>query len=535
MPELMMEDPCSQGSSSRALLVAALLLLPSCATAQLPSRDWRPDERVVIGDFRFINAVAATYDRVYAVSPWQLLIWRPGFREWEGPFNPPDPRFLQGVTAALADPLDNSVWLARPRGWTRYEPDLRLWSGGDVPGGIQAIAFDLSNPTGGLLMRTREGWFELQRGALSPVPASAPQQPVVPPSVDGFLRDHPALAGLSAGVLADARLRRAGFTSVARSFDRMGWYLGTSGVGMFFLPEGAAVPEPLPFGVAGPSVSALFAVPGGIWAMSERTSLNDATLTFLSSDLREVRYLAGPSATGLPFNTARKLTGAGQGLWAATDQGAARIELESGRVELLDDTRGLPDRRVFDVTTRQGWLGVASETGVVRYTLDSLVPLRVAPSLDRVAYAIALNADTTWIGTDDGLVFTLGEGGDLQRPAGMQGLDFAEPVIRLAWMGRSLVGLTPTRVIWRNDSSQWQAGVDYENQLGRLRSLVVDGEGVWLAGERGAGWARLGLPVVRPVLEGDIPGDARDVAVDEDYVWIASEGGVVRFTREALR
>lgn len=117
----------------------------------------------------------------------------------------------------------------------------------------------------------------------------------------------------------------------------------------------------------------------------------------------------------------------------------------------------------------------------------------------------------------------------------MQGLEFAEPVIRLAWMGRSLIGLTPTRVIWRNDSNQWQAGVDYENQLGRLRSLVVDGEGVWLAGERGAGWARLGLPVVRPVLEGDIPGDARDVAVDEDYVWIASEGGVVRFTREALR
>lgn len=512
-----------------------MLVLPAGAWAQSPSRDWRPDERVVIGDFRTINAVAAAYDRVFAVSPWQLLIWRPGFREWEGPFTPPDPRFLQGVTAALADPLDNSVWMARRTGWTRYEPDLRLWSAGDVPEGVFSIAFDLGNPAGGLLMRTRNGWLELPRGGLSPISAAAPRQPIAPPSVEGFLRDHPALAGLSAGVLSDARLRRAQFTSVAPSFDRMGWYLGTSGVGLFFLPEGSAVPEPLAFGVAGASVSALFAVPGGVWAMSERTAINDAALTFLSSDLREFRYLTGPAATGLPFNTARKLIGAGPALWAATDQGAAHIELQSGRVELLDDTRGLPDRRVFDVTTRQGWLGVASEGGAVRYALDSLIPLRVAPTLNRPAYAIAINADTTWIGTEDGLVFTLGRDGDLLRPAGMQGLEFAEPVIALAWMGRSLLGLTPTRVIWRDADNQWQAGVDYENQLGRLRALTVDGDGVWIAGERGAGWARLGLPVVRPVFDGDIPGDARDVAVDAEHIWIAAAGGVVRFAREALR
>ena len=124
------------GHSGRAsrlfLLLVAGAFLPSCATAQMPSRDWRPDERVVIGDFRIINAVAATYDRVYAVSPWQLLIWRPGYREWEGPFEPPDPRLLQGVSAALADPLDNSVWLARPRGWTRYEPEWSVRRGSSM-------------------------------------------------------------------------------------------------------------------------------------------------------------------------------------------------------------------------------------------------------------------------------------------------------------------------------------------------------------------------------------------------------------------
>jgi hypothetical protein len=34
---------------------------------------------------------------------------------------------------------------------------------------------------------------------------------------------------------------------------------------------------------------------------------------------------------------------------------------------------------------------------------------------------------------------------------------------------------------------------------------------------------------------GDIPADARDVAVDADYIWIATGNGLVRFAREAIR
>jgi hypothetical protein len=34
---------------------------------------------------------------------------------------------------------------------------------------------------------------------------------------------------------------------------------------------------------------------------------------------------------------------------------------------------------------------------------------------------------------------------------------------------------------------------------------------------------------------GDIPGDARDIAVDADYIWVATGNGLVRFAREAIR
>ena len=69
-----------------ALLVG---LAASPARAQTPSRDWRPSDRTVIGDFSRITAVAAALERVYVTSPTALLVWHPQFRTWEGPYDPP--------------------------------------------------------------------------------------------------------------------------------------------------------------------------------------------------------------------------------------------------------------------------------------------------------------------------------------------------------------------------------------------------------------------------------------------------------------
>jgi hypothetical protein len=44
--------------------------------AQSPSRDWRPADRTVIGDFTWVTSIAAALDRVFVTSPAQVLIWR---------------------------------------------------------------------------------------------------------------------------------------------------------------------------------------------------------------------------------------------------------------------------------------------------------------------------------------------------------------------------------------------------------------------------------------------------------------------------
>ncbi len=129
--------------------LGAVLMLAAAtvtAVAQSPSRDWRPEDRTVIGDFSRITAIASSIDRVYVTSPTSLVVWQPHFRAWAGPFEPPNRAALAGVFAALVDPLDQSLWLARSNGWVHYQPELQIWDEGVVPEAVVTIAFDENDP-----------------------------------------------------------------------------------------------------------------------------------------------------------------------------------------------------------------------------------------------------------------------------------------------------------------------------------------------------------------------------------------------------
>lgn len=519
----------------RFLLAGLALILASPAAAQSTSRDWRPADRAVIGDFSRITSIATAIDRVFVTSPTSVLVWRPQFRQWEGPFDPPTRTFLAGAFAALTDPLDQSLWLARNDGWVHYQPELQIWDQGTVPDGVITIAFDQADPVSGLYLRTRRGWQLLPRGAFAPTPGSAPARPVTPTTVEEVLRSSPTLQANAAQILTDPRLRTVRYTAAARSFDNLGWYLGTSGVGLLFLPDGAALPERLSYGLPASRVGAVFSSPGGLWAATDRTNQADAALTFVGSELNEFRTLRGLPASGPPFTRVLELVGQGSALWAATDYGLARVDPADGRIDLIDDVRGLPDRRVYSVASRQGRITAGTAHGIAR-VVDSLKAERLAPQFSDAAYAVFPAGDSVWVGTPRGLFFALASEGDLSRPATLNSAALQALVVDLASLGDTLVGLTRDQLLWRDPSTQaWRLGPNLSGLLGRLRRFVADGPGFWVAGERGIGFARLGTPPVRALREGDLPGAANDLAVDKDYLWVATDGGLVRFRLDAIR
>ena len=503
--------------------------------AQSPSRDWRPADRTVIGDFTLVTSIAAALDRVFVTSPSQVLIWHPQFHQWEGPFDPPDPALIARVFGALVDPLDNSLWLARPDGWVHFQPELQVWDRGDVPDGVITIAFDLADPVSGLFLRTRRGWQLLSRGGLVPSPAGPPSRPNSPARVDDVLRSNPTLQANAAQILTDARLRTVRFTGAARSADNLGWYLGTSGAGLMYLPDGVALPEHLTFGLPSPAVGAVLSWPDGVWAATERTQRADAAVTFVAEALTEFRMLQGLPATGVPFTQVRKLAGQNTSLWAATDFGLARVQLRDGRMDLVDQARGLPDSRVYAVVSRQGRITIGTAHGIARVN-DSLRVERLVPQFSDAAYAIFPSGDSVWVGTPRGLFVALPNQRDVIRPAAVASASLQAPVIAMASLGDTLVALTRDQLLWRNPrSTAWTLGPNLSGLLGRLCCFVAEGPGFWIAGEHGVGFARLQAPPIRALREGDLPALTNDLAVDQDYLWVATDGGLVRFALSAIR
>ena len=519
----------------RLLHFAIIILAAPPARAQSPSRDWRPEDRTVIGDFSRITAVATAIDRVYAASPSQVLIWNPQFHQWQGPYDPPDPQMLLRVVAALVDPLDNSLWLAAADRWIHFQPELQIWDQGVVPGGLQTIAFDANDPTIGLFLRTRQGWLLLSRGAIAPAPTRGPARPVSPARIDDVLRGNPTLQANAAQILVDPRLNVARFTCAARSFDNLGWYLGTSGVGLLYLPDGAPIPDRLEFGLRSPVAGAVFGWPDGVWTATDRTPTAEAALTFVASDLKEFRSLQGLPAAGLPFRQVRKLVGQGSALWAATDRGVVRIATDDGRVDLLDQARGLPDGVVYAVVSRQGRITVGTRRGVARVD-DSLRIVRVAPRFVDPVVAVFPTGDSVWVGTRRGLLLALPGQEDVVRPAALASPALQASIVALGSLGDTVVALTRDEFLWRDPGTHaWTLGPNLSALLGGLVGFVADGPGFWVAGERGVAFARLGTPPMRPLREGDLPGQSNDLAVDGEFLWVATDAGLVRFRLDAIR
>jgi ligand-binding sensor domain-containing protein len=353
--------------------------------------------------------------------------------------------------------------------------------------------------------------------------------------VDDVLAGNPTLQANAAQILTDARLRTVRYTCAARSVDNLGWYLGTSGLGLLYLPDGAALPERLTFGLPSLSVGAVLSWPDGVWAATERTPQADAAVTFVSGALTEFRMLRGLPATGVPFTQVRKLAGLNTSLWAATDYGLARVQTSDGRIDLVDQARGLPDSRVYSVMARQGRITVGTAHGIARIN-DSLRVERLAPRFSDGAYAIFPSGDSVWVGTSRGIFVALPNQQDVIRPTGVASASMQAPVVAMASLGDTLVALTRDQLLWRNPrSAAWTLGPNLSGLLGKLCCFVAEGPGFWIAGEHGVGFARLQTPPIRTLREGDLPALTNDLAADQDYLWVATDGGLVRFALSAIR
>ncbi len=533
----------------RGLLPIVLLLAnaPS-ARSQTGTRNWRPEERVVLRDYSDVLQVAATGAGVYAVTRGGLIEYDPRFGDWQPPITEldgfPETRAFGSrstiFAAAIGDPSDESIWFGTDDALVHYMPLIRLLDRIPLMDGVRQLMFDSLDPFRGLYVRTTREWLFIPRG--SGIPFRAFDLPPVErrinsPTVEDVLRRYPAADAMQAFTMTDGGRRYRYTSGAVDALGRMA-FLGTNGLGLMRYEGLVGRLEPLPFGLLADGVGAVTLVDGGIWVGSTRshrpTSRYRPGFTWVSRDFQQSKVETGPGTVGFRFDAVRDIAQWGGAMWAATDAGLVRFE--GGRIRIIDRSGGLPANDVLALAVASDalWVGTARGLASIRDDGETVIDESIAVARGTPISALQREGDSLWLGGSWGLALLAPDGTVATVSADADRVGFREPVASLALSDGRLVVALGGRIAWRGRDRRWNTAAPLGG-LGDVTTLAGDRDGVWLGGRGGVQFFRfesLGFTVAAG--QGDLPGAVRDIAVSEQYIWIGTDGGLVRLQRDAV-
>ncbi len=521
----------------RATALIALTALTASTALTAQSRFWRPDERVLLSDFSWVTAVAASPWRVFVATRHGLLIYDRGARAWKEPVTAVDGYPVAPAQVALADVTGNAVWLGLADGWARYDEDLAHWDRGYVPGGVGVLMLDNRDLAGGVYLRTASGWVHLSRGAIMPDPggglARLPSGSARVMSLDPqtALQQSPAAAAFQSLLLTDARLRSHRFTSAGSEGAQRDIFLGTDGMGLIRMDGLSGQWDNLQYGLLQSRADAIAPGARGVWVAGTAYGAERRGITWVPEDLGTTTYLESP--TGFGSAEVRRMLAHDGAVWIATNAGLYRVpQSGGGGIARFDLGSGLgsEDVRCLAPAPDGVWAGTAHGVAVV--TADG----RVTTFGTGTAAVLSLlqMRESLWVGSTAGLALLAP--GD-QAPH----LVDADPALRgavvaLAHLGDTLVAATGDQLAWRDPASgQWtltRAGAP----IGSISVLAADRDGVWVGGSIGLAFWNVGRSTFRALrVPGDLPPTIRDLVALPPYVWVATDSGLVRLRRDAVK
>jgi ligand-binding sensor domain-containing protein len=439
-----------------------------------------------MSDFSDVAAVAATPWLVFAATTHGLLIYERTARRFRSPVTPLDGYPPGRVRRAIADPSGNGVWLdlGSALGYVRYDVEGRTWT-------------PASLPTGQI------------------------DQPL---TVEAALASAPIADALRAAMLTDARLRTHQFTAAAATPERPEIFFGTNGMGLVRVDKQTGEWEVLTYGLIAPGVGAVASVPNGIWAAtSARGAAQRRGLTWVASDLSSTRSAeGGRAALGFSFLDSRRLVASGNYLWLATEQGVLRIDSSTFASRLWD----LPDVTALAPARNGMWVGTTR--GLSLITADERA-LDLGPSGVAVTSLLA-RGDTLWVGTNAGVGQVLPGANAITTPGELA--DRSSLRVTVYALGRlqdTIVMATARELVWRNPATQVWTAVPLPLTLGTPTAIADHDGALWVGGTRGLAQADIASGSAHVyAVPFDVPASVRDLASDRDFLWAATDSGLMR-------
>lgn len=530
--------------------LVCLLVVAGCGGAGVggfsgaPGVSFRREDRVVLTAANYVEAIAVSPRLVFAVTRRALTIYDRQFDAWQPPVALPPELGVGRISSIAADPLEDAVWIGTFGAVLFYRPFTDVQIAASVPGLPDVILFDARDQASGAYVRAGGSWYLVSRvGSATPVPVSQLPPPVAQirqPTLQEVYAQYPSLQNFQALMTRDEQLRSWPVTAVGTAPETEQVWLGTAGNGMYRVDPRFGDATHVPFGLLAEGAGAVAPAADGVWVASAGPgAAGRGGLTFIRTDLQQWRWVEG--GIDRPFAATRALDLAVRGsiAWVATDRGLYRVDTQQPLgVRRWSLTNGLPDDRALAVAAvgPGAWVGTprglafvpeqataASGAGVPR-TMMSGIAVR----------GLVASGDTVWAATEAGLLAAM-PNDTLPRRATATDARLRRPLVAIARADSLLVVASQDEVVAVARGRVLAAPrLDRATlgDVGRISAVAIDGQTIWVAGDRGVvviGRAS-GVTRVLPV-PSVIPASALDLTLDPDFAWIATRDGVVRLRR----
>ena len=510
------------------------------------------EDRVLIGDFSEVSALAVSQRYAFAATQGGLAVYDRQFARWLPPLTRDAGYPPERVTLLAADPASDGVWIGGTGELLFYSPATRAVTRALVGGIVRAIMFDRRDPAAGAYVVAGGGVLRVSESGFA-APASPSELPppgarVTPPTLDDLYREFPSLQA-SAGLLTrGGDLRSYQVTAGARSPDRSEVWLGTWGGGVFQVDPVFNQATAHPYGLLTPGAGALALAADGVWIapLASGVGASRGGLTFASEDLQQWRWLDGGPRAPLAGARAYDVAVRDGVAWIATDRGLARLDTRAASAtrdtQLWTSTSGLPDDRVLAVAPRADaiWVGTARGLAAVVDETDRSATGRTEARLfrgplgDVAVRALLFTGDTLWAGTEAGLVLLPPNGEPVRPSSATAEPRLLGPVYALA-RGDSVVVVATDRAVLvlhvaTGRPVTFPQSVDFA-AVGTPVALALDGATLWVGGRGGVLIVSRQSGVSRLLPASTLAGEVTDIALTDSYAWVAGTRGVVRLRR----
>jgi hypothetical protein len=222
-------------------------------------------------------------------------------------------------------------------------------------------------------------------------------------------------------------------------------------------------------------------------------------------------------------------------LWIATAGGVLRVDPDGVRTRRFSLSDGLPSEDVRALAPAPDGVWIGTTRGLAVITADDRV-VRIGGFAQPVLSLLAVR-ETLWVGSVAGLgMLPPGAAEPVVSSALAAEPALRAPVVALARTGDTLVVVLEDQVGWRDPGTGRWTVTRPRAALGRLTAAVGDVGGVWLGGQIGLAWWSIARATFQGLtIPGDLPAPVRDLAAAPPWVWVATDSGVVRLRRDAVR